>query len=467
MELYTRVASASLKKEVTPGTAITPDVFFEMLSESLTTDYQYTPSTPIVANRTNNIRAVANVIPAPNGGISINVEPKQFGHFLNGVFGGVISGQYMRVSTISAPFTIGETITGGTSTETAVVLAQGEDYLILGTVSGAFDVAETITGGTSGSTAVVVLSASTVYGHHATLPQNSLPTYSVQINYLETAIRYYGMRFQGIDSVAQSDNMITAELQCMAQGQFRHGYVTEVTSSGAGAKTITVDQTKGLVAGDTIKVYRPSTNTFLDFASSGVKTHTIGTVASATTITITNLETSLAVGDLICLAPQTPTYTVGREFTWIGGTEFRYGDTLATVALDCAEDFSLVMTNELEERFGACGANFENRFPKTLLQKGLQASGQFTKYYDNENKYSKLRRNTPQAIRFDSYGDEIGSTDIRNQIRFSYPSVQFDPYQTNITEDELVNEEVPFTAFYSSSSLFTVKALLINDVASY
>jgi len=421
-ELYTRVASASLKKETTAGTALTPDVFFELLSESLTTDYQYTPSMPIVANRTNNIRAVANVIPAPNGGISINVEPKKFGHFLNGIFGGVISGQYMRVSTISAAFTVGETITGGTSSSTAIVLAQGEDYFILGTVSGTFTVSETVTGGTSGSTAVVVLSSSSVYGHHGTLPQNSLPTYTVQINFAETAIRYFGMRFQGVDSIAQADNMITAELQCMALGQFRHGYVTETLSSGSGSKTITVDQTKGLVAGDTIKVYRPSTGTFLDFASSGVKTHTIGTVASATTITITNLQTALAVGDLICLAPQTATYSVGREFTWIGGSEWRYGDTLATVALDCAEDFSLVMTNEFEERFGACGANFENRFPKTLLQKGLQASGQFTKYYNDETKYSKLRRNTPQAMRFDTYGDEIGSTDIRNQIRFSYPS---------------------------------------------
>lgn len=465
-ELYSRVASASLIKESVAGTALTPNVFFEMLSEGLSTEYQYTPSTPVVANRTNNIRAVTNIIPAPAGNISINVEPKQFGHFLNGVFGGVISGNIMYIESASGAFTIGETVTGGSSTETATVLAEGEDYLILGSASGAFTVGETITGGTSTETADVVSFATTAYGHHGVLPQDSLPTYTLQINYLETAIRFYGTRFHAFDSIAQSDNMITADVQCMALGQFRHAYVTEAVTSGAGSKTITVDQTKGLVAADVVKIFRPGTG-FIDFSATGVKTHAVGTVASATTITVTNLEANINVGDLLVLAPQTPSYTVGREFTWIGGTEFRFGDTLATVALDCAEDFNLTVSNEFEERHGACGANFENLFPKSLLQKGLQASGQFTKFYNDEAKYSKLRRHVSQAIRFDTFGDEIGSTDIRNRVRFTYPSVQFDSYQTNITEDEIVNEEVPFTAFYDSTSLYAVKGLLVNDVASY
>jgi len=465
-EFYSRVASASLKKETTAEVAITPDVFFDFLAESISTEYGYTPSMPIEANRAKNIRPVDNKISAPNGSITLNVEPKKFGHFLNGVFGGVLSGKYMPIGTIVGTFTVGETITGGTSAATAVVVAVGNDYLTLSGGSGTFTAAETITGGSSGATAVVTAYSATVYGHVGVLPDNSIPTYTVQFNYGEVAIRYFGLRFVGFDSLAQQDNVITAECQVMAKGQFRHAYVTAITASGSGSKTLTMDQTLGLVAGDTIKVFRPSTGLFLDFLSAGVKTHTIGTVASATTITVTDLQTALAVGDLIVLAPQTASYSLGNEFTWIGGSEWKVGDAVSSLAVDCAEDFQITIMNEFEEKHGACGTDFEDRFPTTLLQKGMEASGQFTKYYETEVKYSKLRRNVQQAMQFKTQGAVITGT-FRNEFRILFPAVNFDPYQTNISEDDLVSEEVPFTAFYNTTAAYSVRALLVNDVASY
>lgn len=54
------------------------------------------------------------------------------------------------------PFTVGETITGGTSSKTAVVVEVGSGFLIVNTVSGAFTVGPTfeqITGGTSSAKA--------------------------------------------------------------------------------------------------------------------------------------------------------------------------------------------------------------------------------------------------------------------------------------------------------------------------
>lgn len=57
----------------------------------------------------------------------------------------------------SGPFTVGETITGGTSGATALVVGLDTDALLTGTItSGPFTVGETITGGTSGATAEVV-----------------------------------------------------------------------------------------------------------------------------------------------------------------------------------------------------------------------------------------------------------------------------------------------------------------------
>lgn len=52
-------------------------------------------------------------------------------------------------------FSVGETITGGTSTATAQVLKTSTSFLWVDTVSGTFSAAETVTGGTSSATATV------------------------------------------------------------------------------------------------------------------------------------------------------------------------------------------------------------------------------------------------------------------------------------------------------------------------
>ena len=63
-------------------------------------------------------------------------------------------GGRLNINTPSGAFTVGETITGGTSLQTAVVVSYDPDYLIVKTQSGAFTVGETLTGGTSLKTAI-------------------------------------------------------------------------------------------------------------------------------------------------------------------------------------------------------------------------------------------------------------------------------------------------------------------------
>jgi hypothetical protein len=62
------------------------------------------------------------------------------------------------ISSLSGLFTAGETINGGTSSATAIVVdasVTGDDFIIIKTISGAFVVGETITGASSGATATV------------------------------------------------------------------------------------------------------------------------------------------------------------------------------------------------------------------------------------------------------------------------------------------------------------------------
>jgi hypothetical protein len=68
-----------------------------------------------------------------------------------------IDGSYteLNISSSTGAFTVGETVTGGTSGETAVVVSYTTGKIIVNTVSGGFTNGETITGGTSGRTATL------------------------------------------------------------------------------------------------------------------------------------------------------------------------------------------------------------------------------------------------------------------------------------------------------------------------
>lgn len=465
-DFYSRVASASLIKESTENVALTPTTFFGINEEDLTTEYNYTPAMPVAANRVLNLRPIKNKIPGPKGTIKINAEPKTFGHFINGAYGGVTSGRYLPISGASGTFTVGETVTGGTSAATGVVgLDSDSEFLLLTSPSGTFVAGETITGGTSSKTATVTTYASTVYGHVGTLPDSSFPTYTLQLNYVDSAVRFMGVRFHALDSIGQSDNIITAGVKVSARSQFRHAKVTAITTSGAGSKTLTLDQTLGLVAGDSIKLWRSGTG-FLDFSASSVKTHTVGTVASTTTITVTNLQTSTAVGDLVMLAPQTSSYTVGNEFVWIGGSTGQTGNTISALTTRAMEDFTVVVNTDFEERHSAAGTLLKDRFPTALIEKGHAASGTFKMYYQDED-YERLSRlNTAQVLRIKSVGDVVTGL-LYNELWFTFPAVQLKTHETNIAQDGVVDEDIPFEAFMDTTTGYFARAVLINDVTSY
>ena len=537
-DFYSRVAVASLIKESTINTPLTPTSFFEINDENITAMYDREPSMPVAGNRALHIRPVSKAIPAPAGTIKMNIEPKQLGHFLNGLFGGITGGNYMQfkrrllagtvtgtpqagatllqatslatgtVGTLvsgnayfdlvaisgafnatnlvtgtnpdattftftptqilnSTAFVVGDTVTGAGSSKTAVVAAvnEGSGILIVTAASGNFTANEKITG-TGGAIATLIFCNTTVYGYYGKLPAEITTgaTYTLQFNYADSAIRYMGVRFVALDSLAQSNNIMVAGFKVMTQGAFRHARVTASTTSGA-TKTITVDQTYGLVAGDTIKLYRPGTG-FMDFSGSAVKTNTIVAVPTATTFTVANLQVPTAVGDYVELAPQTPTYTVGNNFAWVGGSNAYVGDTVATMSSYPIEDFTLVIENAFEDRHTAQGTTIADRFPATLIQKGLTSKGTFKTWYQNEELVAKTRTNTPQALQITTQGDQIGTTGVYNTLQITYPAIQFAPLQTNIAPDAIIENAVTFDGYYSSSG-FEVYCLYITDVSSF
>ena len=468
---YSRLGYMAIIKETTENTAVKPTTFIPILKEDIVPKYDLAISMPVAGNRVLNLTGVPNAIPAPTGKITVNVEPKTFGHFLEGVYGASLKGILLPITAASGYFTVGEVITGGTSAKTATVVAVSneKDYLLVSAPSGAFTIGETLTGATSSKTATLGVYDATVYGHEFLAPATALPTYTVEFGYLNEAVRFTGVRFSEM-IVNQKNNIITADINVIARAEFKHARVTAVTVDGAGTKTITVDQTTGLVVGDTIKLYKPSTGAFQDFSTTSVKTHTVASIVDENSFTVTNLQTATAVGDLIILAPQTSTYATVDPFTWVGGSRASLSDTNVLTALTATaeniEDFEIQLINEVESRHAANGANTVNRFPSSNYLKGLKGSGKLHKVYTDMNFLDRLRTNRSMGLQVKHTGVAIAATAMKYQLDFRAPKIIFDAFNPIIDTDGLLDQQIPYTLFNSATDGYFHKALLVTDIAT-
>lgn len=87
----------------------------------------------------------------------------------------------LEYSSPSGAFTVGETITGGTSGATAVVTPRGTTGFNLTSVSGTFVKGETITGGSSSKTATVVSYQATSYDGEWTYSKNTVTILTIDM----------------------------------------------------------------------------------------------------------------------------------------------------------------------------------------------------------------------------------------------------------------------------------------------
>ena len=345
MGSYSRAGYMALILEVAENTALTPTFFIPFLSEDIVTEWGSVPVTPVAGNRTLNIRSVKTAIPAPTGTINILVEPTTIGWFLKGVFGTLNSGQLMKVTELAGDWAAADTVTGaGATTATLDFLSSENDYFLVSSPSSTFTDGEAISNGSTG-TGFLVQHDATVYGHEVSAPQSSLPTFTVEFGYDNEAVRYTGVRFTALNSITQDDNVIVAGITMVARNEFKHAKVTAITTAAAGSQTITVDQTTGLVAGDSVKVFRPSVNEFVDLPSSAVKIHTIDSITNEKALVVSVLHADIAIGDLLMLGPLTPSYTtLDPEFSFIGGSVIRTNDSIT----ESLEDYAAESLDEID-----------------------------------------------------------------------------------------------------------------------
>ncbi len=476
---YSRLSYMALRPESTENVLVgVPNQFIPFLNFESVVEYQPTPAMPVQSNRVKNLRPIPTAIPAPTGTVTLLAEPQTIGWFLAGIFGGASSGHYLLLGSASGQMDVGAAVEGQTSGATGTVAyhAPELDILILSSVTGTFDAGETIEDDSLvAKTATIQQTEDGVYGHAFTQPKNSLPTFTMEIGYKNEAYRYTGVRFNEF-TFKQQDNIIVAEITFTARAEFKHAVVQEAVNTSGSPVTFTVDQTLGLYAAgitrDQIKVYRQGSG-FLDIGGAADQTIVLSSVDSATTLTIPSLSVALQTGDLVMLAPQTPTYTIDREFSWIGGSRAALGATISEAVISSAddiEDFELRLMNEIEPRHAANGFNFENRFPNKNFLKGLEGSGRINRVYTDMTLLSKLRSNDQQALQVTHKGDVIPigtNAIITYMLDLRAPNAQFDNFNPSIGEDALLDQEINFTLYDNSDTDYFMAAVLVNTTASY
>lgn len=103
---YSKLSYLGLGKEatLTPGTAVYPNVFVELLSESIVTNFAIVPSMTIAGSREGKLRSIKGRIEPVVGDITFLAEPNTIGYFLRATLGAdtpttIQAGVYQHVFT--------------------------------------------------------------------------------------------------------------------------------------------------------------------------------------------------------------------------------------------------------------------------------------------------------------------------------------------------------------------------------
>lgn len=250
--------------------------------------------------------------------------------------------------------------------------------------------------GLFGAPTTQTLTAATAF-RHAFEVTNSPKTYTIDIQPADApwVHRFYGVQITKVGFMAQ-DNIIKCSASVMPRKTFVSSRITTAANSGT---TVNMDQTAGLLAGDSILIIQK------EDGYTTVQERVIDSVTSDTELEVTvALDAQIDVYDIVVIKRQTASYDQALEFTWLGGTEIATGDDIDNTAAEDFEDFEINFMNETEQRwFG--GKTEAARLPGDVITKGYTGEGKVGKFYDSESKLDKARKNEKLGLRYCFQGE--------------------------------------------------------------
>jgi len=500
---FSRLGYLGIAEETTAGTAVQPDTYVELMSESIVVNYAVTPATPIATRRDVNNRPAKEKIEI-SGDITILVEPKNIGEFLQNFAG--------------APTT-------------------------------------------------TTLAASKSYQHVWTLANTNEKTYTFDIKPADAdyVMRYAGVKISQM-AFSQSDNKIQCVISIMAQNAFTNARVTTAASNTTSLKVdqtkgLTTDDTvrilnsSTLAVRDTASISSVDSETELTLAAAATASVEDIVVIQKNTPTYTVSDELIFIGGAtVKMKSKNDRYNPIDNVATKDVEDFSLNLLNELEARYTAEGSDLAnrFPNSIKVKGFTVNGNIVNVYTTSERIDDLRSNEQVALRFDFVGKQldtnsaaaatTQLGSGNAQVLItastagdsgndlnvtiIDNDTDDLVATKTGNNIlvelastttasntatlvaaaidalsgvtagaggtgadevqkvsktnlsggrdanekellRFDLNHVVFDPYNTNISEDDLVVEDIPFNGYYDSTDSRTMKVLLRNDISSY
>ena len=506
---YSKLGYLGFKKETICGTAVQPDVFAEIQDESIQTMYNLQPIEPIAGRRDARLRTVKDKITV-EGSVNLFVDAKTIGYFLEGLLGEATTTTLTAATMFQHVFTAQESI----ETYTFDVKKAGYDYvfryfgvhLAKGAFSqsdnkimsaldvqamGSFTSARITTAASSGTSLLVDQTSglttddtiqvldkddhSTVIAEYtitAIVSETALTvsTISVQLDQLDIVVIKKGTATYDI-----GENMIFVGGSDYLVGS-KDPYPVD-NASTIDAEDFTFEFENDLdirhsASGCDFADRFPSAINIKSFRATGSFTKFYETIAQ-----YEDLRNNQVIGTRMssCGATLDTNSAVAATATIGSGT-----DGVVTITSDTAgradEDINIKVNVAVDDTLAAVlsGNNITVSLANSTTSKNTATL--VAGVIDALSGVSATASGTGAtlfaiaALDKLNLGDVISGRDAteKENLRISYPNTQYEVFGADLTEDDVINQEIPFIANYDEDGdKETVRVVLRNGVSSY
>lgn len=324
-------------------------------------------------------------------------------------------------------------------------------------------------GGGMGTHAVTTVSSDTsAYKHTLDMDQLTLPSFTVEQQKGGVASSdTYKQKYQTLRSfgtfvdefeISAKDEEISLAVKTKCLGIFQTAKLTADVTAGS-TKTIYLDNMEGLVATDTLNIYKTTPLS---------ETITVTSVAPTTkSIVVPTLVApyTVALGskvELIPIAASFPDDDVIFSFFHCAFQEGADITAAASAAVSNYEDWTFTYTNQLEQRWGSL-----RQSASVIAPKGAGAKIKFTKYFTDVAKRDQWRAMTPTALIITiNNGQVISATDTnltKYQTVIKCPKVVITSYEMPTGTDELYAESIEAEVFYDKTAGYACRIEVTNS----
>lgn len=298
-------------------------------------------------------------------------------------------------------------------------------------------------------------SGSNPYTHvFAKSPTTNPNSYTVQIQRGDIPYRFFGVEARGLQLGFQ-DGVGQFTVPVSALGVFSVAEITNVNSTALTlASTYNTNPTAGLVATDTVRIYKQGGGVVDTTVSSLTPASNIVTVASASGVT---------AGDLITLRNITPSLTIVDPILW-ARSEYRFSGTDAATALTAThtpiepDSGGWNMTHAIlpEEGRGRSGSFDPHALPRGIADVELETQIAFDSPTD-EQTFLLMKKRALVARHFCGSSYEIRVT-LNNLRAITKPN--------SLSADEIILNDFTWRPEYDDSDAAFFGLTIVNAVST-